>query len=143
MDKGPPVGGSFRTSVRFGAKATGIPDYCTPGAFNPDGCLYWSPEQIVYPFSGELNTIFITTRVSIYQSQPNLTCNYIIPSTPSCAAPTIATLKSTKKTYYPAYVETLTLMFDHKYIQINIVYEHNRRILLEHRSLKPVPVKKW
>jgi hypothetical protein len=115
LDKGPPVGGAVRVSARFTNKPSEIPSYCTPGTYNPDGCLYWSPDQIVFPFSGELNTIFITTRVSVYQSLPILTCDVLVSNRTTCVVPTISSLKSTKKVFYPAYVEKLTFQVDHKY----------------------------
>jgi hypothetical protein len=99
------------------------PSYCEPGKFNPDGCLYWSPEQIIYPYPGELNTMFITTRVSIYQSPlPNATCSFQIPTTNDCAVPTIQDLKPLGyKTYYIANVEQLTFQVDHRYIILTSV----------------------
>jgi hypothetical protein len=91
-----------------------MPNYCTPGELNPDGCLYWSPDQIAFPYSGELNTLFITTKVAVYQSLPITSCDLIVPDEKICEVPTIEDLTSTKRVYYAAYVEYLTIMLDHK-----------------------------
>jgi hypothetical protein len=113
LDKGAPVAGSIRTSARLSNEVL-TPEYCKPGEFNPDGCLFWSADQIVYPYAGELNSIFITTRVSVYRSlPPSESCDYQTPTTVDCRIPTKASLESTKKVYFIANVENLTIQIDH------------------------------
>ncbi|KAJ2998804.1 cytochrome c oxidase subunit 1 [Globomyces sp. JEL0801] len=112
LDKAPPVAGSVRTSLRMPPNLP-VPSYCTPGPFNPDGCLFWSPEQIAYPFIGELNTLFITTRVSIYNASAKPDCSFLSPTSQACTPPSISELRSTRKTYYIANVEAMTMQIDH------------------------------
>lgn len=112
LDKAVPTAGSVRASAKLSSSIT-VPDYCTPGPFNPDGCLYWTADQIVFPFSGEANSIFISTRVSISSTGPPAAgCDSFINSTlVGCRAPTTAAL--VKKVYYVANVEDLTFQLDH------------------------------
>ncbi|KAI8898702.1 hypothetical protein BC833DRAFT_588624 [Globomyces pollinis-pini] len=113
LDKSPPVAGSVRASVRFNKTARGVPDYCTPGPFNPDGCVYWTPEQIAFPYAGELNTIFLTTRVSTSKIVDSSNCDYSEPNNANCTTPPANYITAIRKTYYVANVEYLTIQVDH------------------------------
>ncbi|KAJ3270479.1 cytochrome c oxidase subunit 1 [Terramyces sp. JEL0728] len=106
-----PVGGSVRTTVKFGnGNPTATPAYCTPGPFNPDGCLFWTPDQIVYPYAGEQGVLFITTRVSITNVPSPSGCNLSIPASRACSGNNI---QGKKKTYFVSDVESLTFQIDH------------------------------
>jgi hypothetical protein len=70
---------------------------------------------MVYPYAGELNTIFVTTRVSIYSSTPNAECSNLAPTSPGCKIPSMDELQGTKKVYYIADVENLTFQIDHRF----------------------------
>ncbi|KAJ8322573.1 hypothetical protein BDV3_004147 [Batrachochytrium dendrobatidis] len=115
LDKGPPVAGSIRISAQLpDMSQLPIPSYCTSTA-KISGCLFWTSEQIVYPFSGELDTIFLTTRASIVSTPPPpVQCGSYLNATSSlCTPPPYTTLKSLRKTYYIANVENITLQIDH------------------------------
>ncbi|KAJ3323464.1 Long chain acyl-CoA synthetase 7 peroxisomal [Boothiomyces sp. JEL0866] len=106
-----PVGGSVRTTIKFGLPiSTNIPAYCTPGLYNPDGCIFWTPDQIVYPYSGEQGVLFITTRVSITNVPAPSSCSLSIPTSRDCSG---INVKGVKKTYFVSDVESLTIQVDH------------------------------
>jgi hypothetical protein len=117
LEKLAPVAGSVRLTAQSGVpnNLTGInspiPSYCANSSFNTGGCLFWNPEQIVFPYAGEVNTLFITTRVSIATAIPNPACNYISPTSASCQPPSFASLPKTS--YYIANTEGLTYQIDH------------------------------
>ncbi|KAJ2994707.1 cytochrome c oxidase subunit 1 [Globomyces sp. JEL0801] len=115
LDKSPPVAGSVRMSAKFNESVAGnIPSYCSPGQFNPDGCLFMTPEQIAFPFSGELNTIFITTRITTTTTPPvPAGCDNLIPDSVRCRPLSYNDPALPKKSYYVANVEYLTIQVDH------------------------------
>ncbi|KAJ3323463.1 cytochrome c oxidase subunit 1 [Boothiomyces sp. JEL0866] len=106
-----PVGSSVRATVKFGngIPAT-VPSYCTPGPFNPDGCVFWTPDQIVYPYAGEQGVLFITTRVSITNVPAQSNCSLSVPTSRSCSG---NNAQGKKKTYFVSDVESLTFQIDH------------------------------
>ncbi|KAI8898701.1 hypothetical protein BC833DRAFT_588621 [Globomyces pollinis-pini] len=113
LNKVPPVAGSIRNTVRFNKTTRGTPSYCTPGPFNPDGCLFWSAEKIAFPFAGELNTLFLTTRVSAYDTPiPPAGCSYTMPLNETCKTPTMGDSSLKKRTYFVANVEYITIQVD-------------------------------
>ena len=95
------------------ASSLPIPSYCTtPSQWNPDGCLFWSSDEIIFPYSGQPGDVFITTRVSISTSTLAPGCtDSLVPSTTDCRVPEIGSLP--KKVYYIANVEDMTLQIDH------------------------------
>ncbi|KAJ3255914.1 cytochrome c oxidase subunit 1 [Boothiomyces macroporosus] len=114
LDKAPPVAGSVRATVQFDSRfKVPKPSYCHDSDPNPKnfqyGCLYWSENQIVYPYQGELNTIFITTRVSISDVPTVSGCNFMEANSTGCQVPA----PGPKRTYYVANVEALSFRVDH------------------------------
>ncbi|KAJ3270478.1 cytochrome c oxidase subunit 1 [Terramyces sp. JEL0728] len=106
-----PVGGSVRTTVKFGLPlSTNTPSYCAPGTYNSDGCIFWTPDQIVFPYSGEQGVLFITTRVSITNIPAPTNCSLSIPTSRACSGSNVSGIK---KTYYVSDVESLTIQVDH------------------------------
>ncbi|KAH9247588.1 hypothetical protein BASA81_014805 [Batrachochytrium salamandrivorans] len=115
LDKAPPVAGSIRVGAQLSDMSrAATPAYCTPTS-RINGCLYWTAEQMVYPYSGEVNTIFLTTRVSIVTSPPPppQCASYLTSNTTACTPPSYASLKPLRSTYYIAHVENITLQIDH------------------------------
>ncbi|KAI8909071.1 hypothetical protein EDD86DRAFT_206863 [Gorgonomyces haynaldii] len=114
LDKSPPIAGSIRFTAELPSTPLTTPSYCTPGTWNTGGCVFWSANDIVYPYTGEPNTIFITTRVSISTTPTpaSLGCDQFLTATNSpCRAPSPRGLPTTS--YYVANVEDLTLSVDH------------------------------
>ncbi|KAI8826811.1 uncharacterized protein EV422DRAFT_11674 [Fimicolochytrium jonesii] len=119
LKRSAPTAGYVRSSAKL---AAGLPDpaYCsvTPvlearTAFG--GCLHWPAERIVFPYDGELGTLFITTRVTLTQTPPPVApcTNYI--TDPNCRAPSLDEVKQTANstTFYIANVEDVSLRLDH------------------------------
>ncbi|KAI8918832.1 hypothetical protein BC831DRAFT_482144 [Entophlyctis helioformis] len=117
LQKVPPVAGSVRTTALL--ENTGIipPSYCLPGQFNNGGCVFWNAEQIVFPFSGELNTIFVTTRVTFSRTvtPASIGCPNFFEAAAAigCAPPSIKDPANTVLSFYVAFVEKLTIQLDH------------------------------
>ncbi|KAJ3265316.1 cytochrome c oxidase subunit 1, partial [Borealophlyctis nickersoniae] len=123
LKKSPPIAGSVRASVQLDSNpASPPPAYCSvpPAGTNSTfgNCLFWSGEQIAYPFEGELNTLFITTRVSISQTPPpppgcgGFWSRATAPDGTRCTPP--GEHQTTNKTiYYIANIENITLVVDH------------------------------
>ncbi|KAL2914006.1 hypothetical protein HK105_206449 [Polyrhizophydium stewartii] len=117
LQKVPPVGGSVRATTLLPASTT-PPPYCTPNTFNPNGCVFWTQDQIVFPFSGELNTVFITTRVTfsttVTPASRGCTNFSSAATTPACAPPSISDPTNVAtSTFFVANVEDLSLRVDH------------------------------
>ncbi|KAJ3156166.1 cytochrome c oxidase subunit 1 [Geranomyces michiganensis] len=120
LKKASPTAGFIRASARLTPNPALTPAYCTvppPLDVNNNfgGCLHWAAEQIAYPYDGELDTLFLTTRVTVAQTPPpSGTCsNYF--TDPDCAPPAFSQLQSTQAvtTYYIANVENISIQVDH------------------------------
>lgn len=109
--KSAPIPVSVSASALLNFTGETVPSYCLPGTFNPDGCVYWSSAQMVYPFVGEDNTIFVTTRVSISTAPLQTGCSFRAPTSIACRPPSASVLP--KSTYFVANVEKLTFRVDH------------------------------
>ncbi len=108
LDKSPPISGIVKTSAQLPDNLP-VPEYCTPGPFNRNGCIFWSADQIVYPLTGDSNGIFITTRVSISTSYPDAQCNFTTPTNSQCKLGKF----EDKQVFYVANVEDITIRVDH------------------------------
>ncbi|KAI8590772.1 hypothetical protein BDZ88DRAFT_450941 [Geranomyces variabilis] len=121
LKKASPTAGFIRASARLSPNPALVPSYCSiaPPSLGANetfgGCLHWAAEQIAYPYDGELDTLFLTTRVNIAQTPPpSGTCaNYF--TDPHCAPPAFTQLqgKQPVTTYYIANVEDLSIQVDH------------------------------
>ncbi|KAJ3186847.1 cytochrome c oxidase subunit 1 [Irineochytrium annulatum] len=81
---------------------------------NDDGCLYLAPEQIVYPYMGELDSIFITTRIrNATTPPPPQGCDYSAPSSPRCMPPSFSAPQTVSKFHFIANIESMTIEIDH------------------------------
>ncbi|KAI8917282.1 hypothetical protein DFJ77DRAFT_429568 [Powellomyces hirtus] len=121
LKKSPPTAGFVRASVRLRPEfSTVTPPYCVispplEGNNTFGGCLKWTAEQIAFPYDGELDTVFLTTRVTMGTTPPPTPpcTNYW--TSPACLPPSYDELKKTTptQTFYVANVEDLTIRVDH------------------------------
>ncbi|KAJ3196857.1 cytochrome c oxidase subunit 1, partial [Irineochytrium annulatum] len=79
-------------------------------------CLYWSAEQVTYPYQGELNSIFITTRIkNVTTLPPPPGCDFKAPKSEACKPPDLhdKSLKNRTTVHFIADVDSTTLLIDH------------------------------
>ncbi|KAJ3124122.1 cytochrome c oxidase subunit 1 [Nowakowskiella sp. JEL0407] len=119
LKKSAPIASSVRLTAELNSTLLPIPSYCN--ASEVTGCLFWNADDIVYPDSGEVNTIFITTKVIVATTAPlpascfnNLTIAGILAAEDKkeCIPQPFKEVP-VKKSYYIANVEDITIMFDH------------------------------
>ncbi|KAJ3119336.1 cytochrome c oxidase subunit 1 [Nowakowskiella sp. JEL0407] len=125
LKKSSPVASSVRLTAELDLQKMATqppPSYClnpTPGV---SGCLYWTADEIVFPYPGEINTLFITTRVTISTSQAlpaacvtppqSAFLSALTPQNYNCTPQSISATANKKK-YYIANVEDVTILLDH------------------------------
>lgn len=116
LTKSTPTAGSVRATAQLNTTGLTVPSYCSTSADSTLGCVFWPAEQMAYPFSGEANTLFITTRVSITQVLPDATnacTNLTAPTSAACRALPPKNSLYSRKSYYVANIEDLTFQIDH------------------------------
>ncbi|KAJ3127198.1 cytochrome c oxidase subunit 1 [Nowakowskiella sp. JEL0407] len=119
LRKSSPIASSVRFTAELNAAKLPIPSYCS--APEVSGCLFWGADDIVFPYAGEVNTIFITTKVTVATTIPlpstcftNSTETGIIVALNSKECTPQAYKDAPSKTsYYIANVEDITVMLDH------------------------------
>ncbi|KAJ3119337.1 cytochrome c oxidase subunit 1 [Nowakowskiella sp. JEL0407] len=123
LKRSTPIASSVRLTAELNLKKlenSPAPSYCSePGV---QGCLYWNADEIVFPYPGEINTLFITTRVTISTSTPlPPDCNLdgqsplissLSPMSYNCTPQSVKEAPNKKK-YYIANVESVTILLDH------------------------------
>ncbi|TPX67341.1 hypothetical protein SpCBS45565_g03878 [Spizellomyces sp. 'palustris'] len=122
LKKSPPVAGFVRASAKLDVNLSApLPSYCNiapPVSSNNlfKNCLRWTAQQIVFPYDGELKSVFLTTRVTIARTPTpsELSCTDF---ETACRPPTYGELlvqaNTTVSTYYIANIENVTLQVDH------------------------------
>ncbi|KAJ3317893.1 cytochrome c oxidase subunit 1 [Blyttiomyces sp. JEL0837] len=71
-------------------------------------------EQIVFPYQGEKDTMFITTRIkNITTPPPPPGCDYLNPTSPECAAPSSSNKSLPSTLHFVANIESMTIQIDH------------------------------
>ncbi|KAJ3196855.1 cytochrome c oxidase subunit 1 [Irineochytrium annulatum] len=120
LKEAPPIAGSVRTTLEDSRANPPIPNVfnCDDNQLpnNRNGCLFWSAEQATYPYQGELDSIFITTRVkNVTTLPPPPGCNYQAPTSEVCKPPDVhdPSLKNRTLTHYIADIDSATLLIDH------------------------------
>lgn len=114
LEKSAPIASSVTLLAQFASQNLAVPSYCGNSTWN-SGCVFWTPEQIVFPFAGEIDSLFITTRVSFTEYSPAVGCNAgallttALPTTAGCRPQ----VNGTKTTFYVANAEDLVLRIDH------------------------------
>ncbi|KAJ3126705.1 cytochrome c oxidase subunit 1, partial [Irineochytrium annulatum] len=116
--KSPVAAGSVGTSLRLNTTSLppAPPSYCTPSG-NIAGCLFWTPDDAVYPASSS-SSLFVTTRVSISYYPPvpancSTAANPYLSLSPDYACTPLAGPPINKTSYYIANIEAMTLRLDH------------------------------
>jgi hypothetical protein len=76
--------------------------------------VFWTVDQITYPYNGEVGTVFITTRISSYTEFPNRAAgctNFTLPTSVACSSGN--GVKTPLLSYYVANVENINFEIDH------------------------------
>ncbi|KAI9096077.1 hypothetical protein DFS34DRAFT_151907 [Phlyctochytrium arcticum] len=120
--KSSPIAGFVRATAKLDIPLSSpLPSYCSippPNSTNTvfGGCLRWTAQQAVFPYDGELNSVFLTTRVTIARTPtPGNVSAGCTDFDGGCRPPSFDEVRAstTVTTYYLANVEDLTLRLDH------------------------------
>ena len=95
--------GSVQATVDILAgPSSDIPDYCRMNS--SDGCAYYYPEDLVYPYQGSMNSFFLTTKI-VTRTYSTANCTRMTGNCPKVL------VKEEKQ--YIAGIENTVLMLDH------------------------------